>query len=139
VAVVQKWSFCRGFSIKIGVKISLPRLCPAVVDRWPLLTGGRYSELAVNTGLTVQSNYCTMATLGTQKKWPLYRGGRSVEGFQSKLVSRLACPDFVRPLLTGGHYSEVVINTGLTVQSNYCTMATHGTQKKWPLFKSGCN
>ena len=25
----------------------------AVVDRWPLLTGGRYSEVVVRTGLTV--------------------------------------------------------------------------------------
>ncbi len=71
-----------------------------------------------------------MATLGTQKKWPLIKSGRSVEGFQSKLVSKLARPDFVRPLMTGGRYSEVAVNTGLTVQSNYCTMATHGTQKK---------
>jgi hypothetical protein len=45
----------------------------------------------------------------------LYRGGRSVEGFQSKLVSKLAWPDFVRPLLTGSRYSEVAVNTGLTV------------------------
>jgi hypothetical protein len=54
------------------------------------------------------------ATLGTAKKWPLYRGGRSVDGFQSKLVSKLAWLDFVRPLLTGGRYSELVVNTGLT-------------------------
>jgi hypothetical protein len=45
----------------------------------------------------------------------LYRGGRPVEGFQSKLVSKLAWPDFVRQLLTGGRYSEVAVNTGLTV------------------------
>jgi hypothetical protein len=62
----------------------------------------------------IQSNLSTTATLGTAKKWPLYRGGRSVEGFQSKLVSKLAWPDFVRPLLTGGRYSEVAVNTGLT-------------------------
>jgi hypothetical protein len=65
--------------------------------------------------LYVQSNLSTTATLGTAKKWLLYRGGRSVEGFQSKLVSKLAWPDFVRPLLTGGRYSEVAVNTGLTV------------------------
>jgi hypothetical protein len=38
----------------------------------------------------VQSNLSTTATLVTAKKWPLYRGGRSVERFQSKLVSKLA-------------------------------------------------
>jgi hypothetical protein len=31
------------------------------------------------------------------------------------LVSKLAWPDFVRPLLTGGRCSEVAVNTGLTV------------------------
>jgi hypothetical protein len=77
----------------------------------------------------IQSNHCTTANLGTQKKWPLYRGGCSVEGFQSKLVSKLAWPEFAWPLLTGGRYSDVAVNTGLTVQSNYCTMATLGTQK----------
>ncbi len=65
--------------------------------------------------LKLQSNLLKLATLGTAKKWPLYRGGRSVEGFQSKLVSKLAWPDFDWPLLTGGHYSEVAVSTGLTV------------------------
>jgi hypothetical protein len=45
--------------------------------------------------------------------WLLYRGGRSLDVFQSKLVFELGWP-----LLTGGHYSEVAINTGLTVQLN---------------------
>jgi hypothetical protein len=63
-----------------------------------------------NIHIYIQSNLST-----TAKKWPLYRGGCSVEGFQSKLVSKLAWPDFVRPLLTGGRYSEVAVNTGLTV------------------------
>jgi hypothetical protein len=27
----------------------------------------------------VQSNLCTTATLGTPKKWPLFRGGRCLE------------------------------------------------------------
>ena len=40
VAVVHRWSLCRGFSIKIGIKISLARLSLAVVERWPLFTGG---------------------------------------------------------------------------------------------------
>ncbi len=30
-------------------------------------------------------------------------------------VLKLVWPDFVWPLLTGGHYSEVVVNTGLIV------------------------
>jgi hypothetical protein len=68
-----------------------------------------------HTKKNIQSNLSTTATLGTAKKWRLYRDGRSVEGFQSKLVSKLAWPDFVRPLLTGGRYSEVAVNTGLTV------------------------
>ena len=48
-----------------------------------------------------------MATLGTLKLWPLCRGGRSVEGFQSKLLSKLAWPDFDQLLLTGGRCLEV--------------------------------
>ncbi len=40
-AVVKRWSLCRGFSITIGIKISLAGLCLAVVDRWPLFRGGR--------------------------------------------------------------------------------------------------
>jgi hypothetical protein len=62
----------------------------------------------------LQSNLSTTATHWTTKKWPLYRGGQSVEGFQSKLVSELAWPDFVWPLLTGSCCSEVAVNTGLT-------------------------
>ncbi len=56
-----------------------------------------------------------MATLGTPKKRPLYRGGRSLEGFQLKLVLELVWLGLVWPLLTGGRYSEVAISTGLTV------------------------
>jgi hypothetical protein len=37
-----------------------------------------------------------------------------VEGFQSKLVSKLAWPDLGWQLLTGGRCSEVAVNTGLT-------------------------
>ncbi len=63
----------------------------------------------------LQSNLSTTATLGTPKKRPLYRGDRSLEGFQLKLVLKLVWPELVRPLLTGGRYSEVVVSTGLTV------------------------
>jgi hypothetical protein len=31
-----------------------------------------------------------------------------------------------------------IINITLKLQSNLCTTATVGTQKNWPLFKSGC-
>jgi hypothetical protein len=41
VAVVPRWPVFGGFSIKIGIKISLAGLCLAVVDRWPLFRGGR--------------------------------------------------------------------------------------------------
>jgi hypothetical protein len=53
VAVVQRWPVFGGLSIKIGIKISLAGLRLAVVDRWPLFRGGHYSEVALNTGLTV--------------------------------------------------------------------------------------
>ena len=57
VAVVHRWSFCRGFSIKIGIKIS--KLAqPDLV--WPLLTGGCCSEVAVNTGLTVLAKIASL-------------------------------------------------------------------------------
>ncbi len=36
VAVLHRWLLCKGFSIKIGLKISLAELILAVVDRWPL-------------------------------------------------------------------------------------------------------
>ena len=41
VAVAQRWPVFGGFSIKFFIKISLARLCLAVVDRWPLFRGGR--------------------------------------------------------------------------------------------------
>jgi hypothetical protein len=73
--------------------------------------------LSVSLGacLPVQSNLSTTATLVTPKKWLLYRGGWSLEVFQSKLVLELVWPDLVWPLLTGGRYSEVAVSTGLTV------------------------
>ena len=41
VAVAHRWFLCRGFSIKINIKISLAGLCLAVVDRLPLFRGSR--------------------------------------------------------------------------------------------------
>jgi hypothetical protein len=68
-----------------------------------------------NIYMYIQSNLSTTATLGTPKKWQLYRVGRSLQVFQSKLVLKVAWPDLGWPLLTGGRYSEVAVNTGLTV------------------------
>jgi hypothetical protein len=64
--------------------------------------------------ITVQSNLSTTATLRTTKKWPLFKGGHSVEVFQSKLVLKLVWSDLAWLLLTSGGYSEVAANTGLT-------------------------
>jgi hypothetical protein len=50
-----------------------------------------------NNCIIVQSNLCKTTTLGTPKKWPLYRGGRSLEVFQSKLVLKLIWPDLAWP------------------------------------------
>ncbi len=51
VAVVLRMQLARGFSIKISNKISLANFF------WPLLTGCRCSEVAVNTGSTVHCNF----------------------------------------------------------------------------------
>jgi hypothetical protein len=64
-----------------------------------------YLYVKVSNPLLIQSNLSTTA--------PLYRGGRSLEVFQSKLVVELVWPEL---LLTGGLYSEVAVSTGLTVQ-----------------------
>jgi hypothetical protein len=40
-AVVQRWPVFGGFSIKIGIRISLAGLSLAVAYRWPLFRGGR--------------------------------------------------------------------------------------------------
>ncbi len=114
MSVVQKRLLIRGWSLKITTNNKKVEITLAVVDRWPLIRGVPYQRF----DCTVKPLYTT-ATLGTPKKWPLYRGGRSVEGFQSKLVSKLAWPHFVRPLLTGGRLSEVAITTGLTVFQIY--------------------
>jgi hypothetical protein len=56
-----------------------------------------------------------MATLGTPKKQPLFRGGRYSEGPPIKLVWIWDVWGLGWPLLTGGYYSEVAVSTGLTV------------------------
>jgi len=45
----------------------------------------------------------------------LYKGGLSLEGFQSTLLLNLIWPALGWPLLAGGHCSEVAVYTGLTV------------------------
>ncbi len=67
----------------------------------------------------LQSNLSTTTTLGTPQKWPVYRGGWSLEVFQSKLVLQLIWPDYVWSLLTAGCYLEVVVTTGVTVPVAY--------------------
>ena len=48
MVVVQRWSLCiKVFQSKLVSKLAWPDLA------WPLLTGGRCSEVAVNTGLTL--------------------------------------------------------------------------------------
>ncbi len=42
----------------------------ALGSGWSLLTCGHCLEVVVNTGLTVQSNLFTTASLGTSKLWP---------------------------------------------------------------------
>jgi hypothetical protein len=56
-----------------------------------------------------------MATLGTPKKWPLFRGGRYSEVSPIKLVLFWEVWGSGRLLLTGGRCLEVAVNTGLTV------------------------
>ncbi len=60
--------------------------------------------------MCIQSNLSTTATLGTPKKWPLYRVGRSLQvfsikiGIKSSLAGlRLAVVDRW-PLFRGGRY-----------------------------------
>jgi hypothetical protein len=53
VAIVQNWLLFRRRSLKITKNIKKLGITLAVVDRWALFRGGRCSEVAVNTGLTV--------------------------------------------------------------------------------------
>jgi hypothetical protein len=63
----------------------------------------------------IQSNLCTTASLGTQKNWPLFKGGRYPGADREKLLYTLSGWGLGRSLLTGGRCSEVAVNTGLTV------------------------
>jgi hypothetical protein len=47
----------------------------------------------------------------------LYKGGRFLEGFQSKLLLNLILQALGWPLLAGGRCSEVAVNTVLTVHT----------------------
>jgi hypothetical protein len=45
----------------------------------------------------------------------LYRGSCYLEVVETKLLSKLVEPIFGWPFLTGGHCSEMAVDTGLTV------------------------
>ncbi len=85
-----------------------------------LLTGGRCSEVAVNTGLTVHTKVCTTNSLRTVKR------GYLTEEQEEQLRFKLVIFGSGWLLLTGGHCSEVVVKASLTVVqilklSNYIT------------------
>ncbi len=73
----------------------------------------------------IQSNLCTMTTLGTQKQWPLLTGGHSSEVIF--VIKGQIGTSKQWPLQTGGHYSEVVVSSGLTVFPNICYFFLVGT------------
>jgi hypothetical protein len=56
-----------------------------------------------------------MASLGTQKNWPLFESGCYPGADREKLLYTFAGWGLGRSLLTGGRCSEVAVNTGLTV------------------------
>ncbi len=63
--------------------------------------------------LHLQSNLCTAATLGTLKLRPLLTGGRCS---QIEYIIKFKIEPFKWwPLQAGGRYSEVAVNSGLTV------------------------
>ncbi len=109
VAVGQRWSLFTVYSYKNATSLGKLGLRLVVVD------SGHWSEVVVNTGLTVQSNLSTTATLGTPKKRPLFRCGHysKVSPIKLQLVWDVWGSGW--PLLTGGRCSEVAVNTGLTV------------------------
>jgi hypothetical protein len=60
VVFVHRWPLFRGFQSKLLLNLIWPGL------GWPLLAGGRSSEVAVNTGLTVLSYMSMAANLGRE-------------------------------------------------------------------------
>ena len=74
--------------------------------RWPLLGGGRYSEVYYNMGkrlgLKVSGRYREVSAI---RRWPLFGGGRYSE---VSAIRRW-------PLFGGGRYSEVAALRGSTV------------------------
>ena len=91
-------------------------------DRYHLdFTCGRLEILKVS----IQSNLCTTATLRFWKNWLFDRGALI------KVRFILAVAELYRPVLTGGHYSEVVVKAGFTVQSNNGWVGVLIWQKAW--------
>ncbi len=76
VAVVGRWSFLRGHLCYKSSKWDHKMV--VVIDRWSLFGGGRYSEVVVSLGLTVQfvepynvayylnGPYCSLDCCGSQ-------------------------------------------------------------------------
>ncbi len=54
--------------------------------------------------LTLQSNLCTITTLGTPKKWPLFRGWPLLRGW-SKIVGKF----IVGHVIQAGHRRQMVV------------------------------
>jgi hypothetical protein len=101
----KKWPLDRGGRYSEVPPIKLVLSWEVCGSGWLLLTGGRCSEVVVNTDLKEQSNLCTTTTLGTLKKLPLDR-------FTMVVV------ELNWSLLTGGCCSQVVVKANLTIQSN---------------------
>jgi hypothetical protein len=60
------WPLCRGLYEKDQWKVGF-KLAVRAAD-WPLLTGGRYSEVAVRTGLTVHV-ICILFFINLLSQW----------------------------------------------------------------------
>ena len=66
-----------------------------------------HSLVVWKTVLSVQSNLCTTATLGTPKKWPLFRGWPLFKGW-SKILGKLIV-GLVEQGIWAGHCWQVAV------------------------------
>jgi len=67
---------------------------------------------------SIQSNLCITTTLGSQNLWPLLTGGRCTE--VALCYENWNWDPKKWSLQTSGRYSEVVVNSCLTVDGNGC-------------------
>ncbi len=81
LVVVDRWSLFRG---RITIKIAWAGFRVVVVDRWSLFGGGRYSEVVVNTGLTVYSKCLCSSKLFCSKLFFSNLFSRSIHKIDSK-------------------------------------------------------